>query len=514
MSSSDESSESSIDRREEPPSSHSGLSGDEEEEKSPQLSQKKSPSLPPKPKEPELSSSSSSSSEDEDDDEPAAPKESKSKSKQISLSSSSDSDDFEEVKKAPPPTSTSKALGSISPDSSIAPEEEGQDDSNIVASSPKTPLKTSMPDLSEDSEVEDDDEQPKRKKVEESPKAGFGDEDVNMDSDDDIVGPRLHFDPEDVEQEEEKQPPIEYDVPLIHGDYGKEGPILTRWPNFLSVDHRPFTEDTYDPEEDLNAVDSEGRSRLQLKVENCIRWRNKLDEDGNLMKDEEGNEIPESNAKIVRWSDGTMTLNVGAEMYDITEHKIEEYNQLFLRMRQGLHGNAVFKKRFAFRPLTTDSLTHRKMTMQMAEKTNKSQKVKMIADVGHNPESSQASLIRKEEERMRATMRREAQQRKAKERQYRTGLSHGFLEDRDDFDDDPESLSAIKRSYKNNRFDRFDAITRRYAHEDDDDEEDNDSRRIERSKIESDDEEDSAAAAKKREEKKKRKIVISDEDED
>lgn len=224
-----------------------------------------------------------------------------------------------------------------------------------------------------------------------------------------------------------------------------------------------------------------------------------------------------------------MTLNLGTEVYEMSEHKIEEYNQLFLRMRSGLHGNAVFKKRYTFRPATTDSLTHRKMTMQMAQKTNKSQKVKMIGDVGLDPESSRAvslcvnilmeslivtffqSLIRKEEERLRTNMRREAQQRKAKERQYRTGISHNFLEDRD-YEDDPESLSAIKRSYKNNRFNQFDAITRRYAHSDEE-EEDNDLGKIERSKIESDDEDDSPTQ-QKREEKKKRKIRISDEEDE
>jgi RNA polymerase-associated protein LEO1 len=496
MSSSDDSSSSSSDEappRNDRPSSHSGISDEEPSSPPPAAASaaKASTLSTKKASKKSVTPSSSSSSENEEEE---TPKKAKSRSKSSTPSSRSNSE--APTKRAAPIKSTD-TMGSLSPDSSNAPEErhatpkiDNNEESNIV------------PDLS-DSDV--DDERRKKAKPVSSPK------ETNEDSDDDIVGPRLHFDPDDVEEEKEvEQPPIEYDVPLVRGNYGKEPPVLTRWPNFISVDRRPFTEDSYDPEEDINAVDSEGRSRLQLKVENCIRWRNKLDADGNIMKNEDGKEIRESNAKIVRWSDGTMTLNLGAEIYEITEHKIDEYNQLFLRMRAGLHGNAVFKKRFAFRPLTTDSMTHRKMTMQMAEKTNKSQKVKMLSEVGLDPESSRASLIRKEEERMRATMRREAQQRKAKERQYRTGLSHGFLEDRDDFDDDPESLSAIKRSYKNNRFDRFDAITRRYGQSEDEDEYE-DSRRIERSKIESDDEED---ANRKREEKKKRKIVISDEDED
>ena len=51
-------------------------------------------------------------------------------------------------------------------------------------------------------------------------------------------------------------------------------------------------------------MDEEGRTRLKLKVENTIRWRPKLDEEGNEMKDEKGELIRESNARMVRWSDG------------------------------------------------------------------------------------------------------------------------------------------------------------------------------------------------------------------
>ena len=38
-----------------------------------------------------------------------------------------------------------------------------------------------------------------------------------------------------------------------------------------------------------------------LKVENTVRWR--------YAQDEDGNEIRESNARIVRWSDGRSALS-------------------------------------------------------------------------------------------------------------------------------------------------------------------------------------------------------------
>ena len=139
-----------------------------------------------------------------------------------------------------------------------------------------------LPDLSSDS---DDDKEKSEKEH----------------SDDD--GPRLYHEEEETEA---PQPPIEYKIPLVRGDYGGEGPVLTRWPNFISVDTHPFVEDLYDTEgDDINAIDGEGRSRLQLKVENCIRWRNVLDEEGNPVLDEDGKPKRESNCKMTRWSDGS-----------------------------------------------------------------------------------------------------------------------------------------------------------------------------------------------------------------
>jgi hypothetical protein len=50
-------------------------------------------------------------------------------------------------------------------------------------------------------------------------------------------------------------------------------------------------------------------------------------------------------------------------------------------------GQAVFKTKFTFRPHSTDTLTHRKMTLSMADRSNKKQKVKVLAAVGADPET-------------------------------------------------------------------------------------------------------------------------------
>ena len=61
-----------------------------------------------------------------------------------------------------------------------------------------------------------------------------------------------------------------------------------------------------------------------LQVENTIRWR--------YSQDEHGNDIRESNARIVRWSDGSMSLYLGSEIFDICRQPLAgEFSHLFVR---------------------------------------------------------------------------------------------------------------------------------------------------------------------------------------
>ncbi|KAL9937337.1 hypothetical protein V8E36_003746 [Tilletia maclaganii] len=95
---------------------------------------------------------------------------------------------------------------------------------------------------------------------------------------------------------------------------------LARLPNFLDYRVEPFDEQTFDPETDDNAGIGElsvkerladPELRMLMKTKNTIRWRwsDRVDEDGV--------KIPESNARILRWSDGTMSLQLGDEFFDV-----------------------------------------------------------------------------------------------------------------------------------------------------------------------------------------------------
>uniref|UniRef100_A0A673WJA0 RNA polymerase-associated protein LEO1 n=1 Tax=Salmo trutta TaxID=8032 RepID=A0A673WJA0_SALTR len=325
------------------------------------------------------------------------------------------------------------------------------------------------------------------------------------------------------EQAEEEPVPetrIEVEIPKVSTDLGSDL-YFVKLPNFLSVEPRPFDSQYYEDEfEDEEMLDEEGRTRLKLKVENTIRWRAK--------KDEEGNESRESNARIVKWSDGSMSLHLGNEVFDVYKAPLQgDHNHLFIRQGTGLQGQAVFKTKLTFRPHSTDSATHRKMTLSLADRCSKTQKIRILPMAGRDPESQRNEMIKKEEERLRASIRREGQQRRMREKQHQRGLSAGYLEP-DRYDDDEEgdesvSLAAIKSKYKGGgggglREER----ARIYSSDSDEGSDDDKAQRLLKAKKLDSDEEGESSGKRKAEEddeeevepKKAKKYVISDEEEE
>ncbi|XP_052223769.1 RNA polymerase-associated protein LEO1-like isoform X2 [Dreissena polymorpha] len=319
------------------------------------------------------------------------------------------------------------------------------------------------------------------------------------------------------DEEKEAEPVetrIEVEIPRIKTDLGKAVHYV-KLPNFLSVETRPFDEQTYEDEIDEDEVlDEEGRTRMKLKVENTIRWRSLKDEDGNDLKDELGQVKKESNARVVRWSDGSMSLHLGDEIFDIHTMPIQgDFNHLFVRQGTGLQGQSIFKTKLSFRPHSTESFTHRKMTLSLADRSTKKQKVKILPISGHDPESQRSEMIKKEEERLRASVKRESQKRRVRERAHAKGLSGGYLEGYDD-DEEEEgiSIAAIKNKYKaGNRKDRQHIYSSDSEEGMDSDKEDMGARRLMKAKKVISDDEDSGADSTPK--KKRARVMESDEEE-
>lgn len=163
---------------------------------------------------------------------------------------------------------------------------------------------------------------------------------------------------------------------------------FVKLPNFLSVETRPFDQETYEDEiDEEETLDEEGRARLKLKVENTIRWKTAFTDDGKVEK--------QSNARFVKWSDGSMSLHLGSEVFDVYKQPLQgDHNHLYIRQGTGLQGQAVFRTKLTFRPHSTESFTHRKMTMSLADRSQKTSGIKVLSQVGMNPDQNRHEMIK------------------------------------------------------------------------------------------------------------------------
>ncbi|EUC55713.1 LEO1-like protein [Rhizoctonia solani AG-3 Rhs1AP] len=87
---------------------------------------------------------------------------------------------------------------------------------------------------------------------------------------------------------------------------------MMRMPNFLKLDTKPFHNETYEGPQDDYEGEERKESATMLDVTNTIRWRWIQGENGQMKK--------QSNARIVKWSDGSMSLQLGTELFDINSN--------------------------------------------------------------------------------------------------------------------------------------------------------------------------------------------------
>lgn len=182
-------------------------------------------------------------------------------------------------------------------------------------------------------------------------------------------------------------------------------------------------------------------SRIKLKVSNTIRWRQDFAADGSVQR--------ESNARMVRWDDGSMSLHLGNEIFDVYKQPLQgDFNHLFIRQGKGLQGQAVFRTKLTFRPYSTESFTHKKMTMSLADRSQKTAGIKILTTVGSDPDANRYIKLKKEEEQLRQAMRQKTTQSKPKRnRDTAAALSAGYREEHDSEDEGAISIAAIKNKY-------------------------------------------------------------------
>jgi len=90
--------------------------------------------------------------------------------------------------------------------------------------------------------------------------------------------------------------------------------MLVRMPNILKIQETAFDPDSYSKEEDIASL---GRMAMG------IRWRPKLGADGQPIKGADGVPEVESNARLVKFKNGSMQIVVGSESYDFFPQSVD-----------------------------------------------------------------------------------------------------------------------------------------------------------------------------------------------
>ncbi|KAJ6496781.1 RNA polymerase II-associated protein [Mycena vulgaris] len=223
------------------------------------------------------------------------------------------------------------------------------------------------------------------------------------------------------EYEEEDAPPeitvevrealVEFpNVPVPKSSNGDNWVI--RMPNFVKVDSKPFHHETYmGPEQEEDEAQQaetlrEKSMSIKLKVENTVRWR--------WTKDADDRDRRQSNSRIIRWSDGTLSLRLGKELFDINQSIDTSGGNTFgtsqptaaaksqgltyivaqHKRSQVLQSEALVTGYMTLRPTGMQSETHRMLVRAVGQKHNKVARLRMAPDPTMDPEREKMELMK------------------------------------------------------------------------------------------------------------------------
>ncbi|MBW0515655.1 hypothetical protein O181_055370 [Austropuccinia psidii MF-1] len=167
-----------------------------------------------------------------------------------------------------------------------------------------------------------------------------------------------------------------------------------RLPHFLNLEPSPFTDQQYlESGDGFDKEDETDTSRL-LAHRNVIRWRWQQSSDGQLVK--------QSNARVICWSDGSQSLQVGSELFDMVyavdsripvnsnnpSEPVQGLTYLFAQHSefQLLEAQSSITGQITLRPYTLNSLTHRALVANRSFSKSQSQRLTQTKVVTIDPE--------------------------------------------------------------------------------------------------------------------------------
>ncbi|PWZ13076.1 Protein LEO1 [Zea mays] len=268
---------------------------------------------------------------------------------------------------------------------------------------------------------------------EESHRSPMEDEDQyekDMQPDDTVADEDMRYESDENRELKPKEkpvgPPLDLVVPFKQPPARPDKMNVIKVSNIMGIDPKPFDPKTY-VEEDVFVTDESGtKKRIRLE-DNIVRWR--------TIRNADGTTSCESNARFVKWKDGSMQLLIGNEVLDISVHEAHhDQSHLFLRHGKGIlqsQGRLLHKMRFM--PSSLFSKSHRLLTALVDSQNKKTVKMQKWFET-KDPEKAKMEKERIQGQNIRAhsilQRKREKVNRKyTQPARPRRQLSPGFLED-------------------------------------------------------------------------------------
>ncbi|ODV81303.1 Leo1-like protein [Suhomyces tanzawaensis NRRL Y-17324] len=172
---------------------------------------------------------------------------------------------------------------------------------------------------------------------------------------------------EDEEEDEDELKTIDLSLPRhAINQKPEQDTYMLKMPVFLNVEAHPFDPNEFRDKVKQNAIeraktdmtDKQVKSELvaeKLLNENTIRWRYSNSGNDEIIK--------QSNAHFVLWSDGSVSLKIGSEMFDFKQLPIND--TFFVKTHDSyeiLQNDAIINKSVNLIPTSTHTSTHRKLT--------------------------------------------------------------------------------------------------------------------------------------------------------
>ncbi|KAK3126122.1 hypothetical protein QOZ80_7AG0551910 [Eleusine coracana subsp. coracana] len=295
-----------------------------------------------------------------------------------------------------------------------------------------------------------------------SPMEDEGHYDKDMQPEDVVADEDMRYESDDNRELKPKEkpvgPPLDLVVPLKQPPAIPDNMNVIKVSNIMGIDPKPFDPKTYVEEDSFVTDESGTKKRIRLE-DNIVRWR--------TVKNADGTKSCESNARIVKWKDGSMQLLIGNEVLDISVQEAHhDQSHLFLRTGKGiLQSQGRLLKKMRFMPSSLSSKSHRLLTALVDSQNKKTVKMQKWFET-KDPEKVKQENERAAGQNIRAhsilQRKREKVTRKyTQPSRPRRQLSPGFLEDALDEEEEPDNHYSSRRMPPRRQFeDEFEAEAR------------------------------------------------------